>query len=87
MRGKVDGGAVEVYAYQLLNDKFGLRDGKDLMESVQLYLYGVESRRLKYSLDSLGASHSLQSIEMFQNPVVSYFCALHWDYSVLSQVQ
>lgn len=51
-------GPVEVYAFQLLNDKYDLKFGEELMEVALMYLSGVNTGGLKQSLDSWGTTCS-----------------------------
>lgn len=45
-------GLVEVYACQLQNDKFDLKVPEELMKASRVSQSGLESPRLKQSLDS-----------------------------------
>lgn len=57
------------------------------MEDAQKYLCDGKCRGLKHSLDHWGAPRGLDALQVFQEQVALYWCALRGEYSGFSQGQ
>lgn len=60
-------GCLEAYVVQMLEDPSSLTEEAQLKESVRVYLAALRGRRLRESLNGLGAPPGLTAIQTFQS--------------------